>query len=395
MLTVRRLARQMKQEKKAERGRRFKPLGVGLALAASAALVVFLSLAKPQPANANALQEFHRLKPAVSRLFETGDDATAPELLTAFHKIEPATGELSKNGKKIAKSPDGKTTSVRSNVLMKDLVEKHLPEYEKLQDVQYRLDGFKLKAKEAGVEEGSRKYELLKKQFLIASFLHDFVKAGGMTENVYVMVPGRTRIDKVVNGKRVPLSKLKIRWRMDSGKTIKRPAHQASRLPNEFLKDLFSGKPVYVIGGQNAYNFGDCDELEMGYINLLSYFGMTANLVMDSDIHVVSNVRLGSGELWLYVDNTFNCLSVETEKRPTNAGLGVPLNYKLWWFEKRAQMRHRVTVTPEGRERVSSAVEDWMVKEKSGGGKPVSPEEVREILEEALRGIKVQQNDSE
>lgn len=120
----------------------------------------------------------------------------------------------------------------------------------------------------------------------------------------------RSRVEKRVGSSFVPLWELNERFAGGAG-----PADAITRVPELFLADLFAEEPVYRLDDGRgrrrlAHTYGDCDEFEMAYVNLLLALDIPAEVFLPRSLtrksHVRTRVRLEAGgvPVWLEVDNT-------------------------------------------------------------------------------------------
>lgn len=188
---------------------------------------------------------------------------------------------------------------------------------------------------------------------------------GSTMTNIYVIQnhrhsDRRSRILKQVGGERVPLSEVTEQYTGRRGS-----ADDITRVPELFLVDLFSDEPVYELldrrGRQRrAFTYGDCDEFEMAYVNLLAALDMEADVFLPRSIERKSHVRTrveitaGDAPLWLEVDNTRHTARV-SDVRPE--AWSVPANhYNVAWINDHAHRPIQVEVGKEARRRIDDRV---------------------------------------
>lgn len=97
-------------------------------------------------------------------------------------------------------------------------------------------------------------------------------------------------------------NKLLIDTPMSDGSAYESTA-MVDRVPQIFLSDMVSDSPYSHPDYGKFYTFGWCSEKEMAFVNLLTYWGFKAKIVVQG-VHSFTIVKL-SDVSYLMVDNTF------------------------------------------------------------------------------------------
>ena len=186
---------------------------------------------------------------------------------------------------------------------------------------------------------------------------------GTTWSNIYVIQnhagsARRSRILKKVGGTPVALTEFEERFADGGGR-----ADQVTRVPELFLADLFSERPLYELLDtrrrlRRVHTYGDCDEFEMAYVNLLAALGIEADVFLPRSLSRKSHVRTRlaiSGEqapLWLEVDNTHH--TVQTAATRPEAWIVPTRHYNVAWINDHARQSLKIEVGKQARERIDT-----------------------------------------
>ena len=89
-------------------------------------------------------------------------------------------------------------------------------------------------------------------------------------------------------------------------------AAMVDRVPQIFLSDMVSDSPYSHPDYGKFYTFGWCSEKEMAFVNLLTYWGFEAKVVVQG-VHSFTVVKLNNVN-YLMIDNTFDEMYGYTEE---------------------------------------------------------------------------------
>jgi hypothetical protein len=170
----------------------------------------------------------------------------------------------------------------------------------------------------------------------------------------------RSRVEKQVGSSYVPLAELSERFAGGAG-----PADAITRVPELFLADLFADDPVYRLVDSRgrrrlAHTYGDCDEFEMAYVNLLLALDIPGEVflprVLTRKSHVRTRLRLEAGgvPVWLEVDNTH--AGVRAVGSEPEAWSVPRTHYNVAWINDHAQAPLNLDVGRAARERIDARV---------------------------------------
>lgn len=144
-------------------------------------------------------------------------------------------------------------------------------------------------------------------------------------------------------------------------------ADAITRVPEVFLTDLFSEEASYRLlmwdgRRRETHTFGDCDEFEMSYVQLLKPLGIEGDVFLPQSIkrksHARSRLALDAGEftLWVEVDNTRNGVRLFDEQPP---GWEVPRShYNLAWINEHATAPLDIPVGRAARGRLDDRIQE-------------------------------------
>ncbi len=188
---------------------------------------------------------------------------------------------------------------------------------------------------------------------------------GSTMSNIYVIQnhagsSRRSRVQKRVGDDHIPLEALEERFAGGAG-----PADAVTRVPELFLADLFADEPVYRLADsrgrtRRAHTYGDCDEFEMAYVNLLGVLGMEGDVFLPRSLERMSHVRtrvrieVGRVPIWLEVDNTHAGVRVVGE-RP-EAWTVTRSHYNVAWINDHAHAPLHLEVGHAAAERLDARV---------------------------------------
>lgn len=257
-----------------------------------------------------------------------------------FKKYHSSTPEKIAKVAKKKRSVAAASEKVRSDNLIQNLVSKYWRIY-----LQAKEDEFESFCHQHGLNKRSFK---LRKDYSTAKLLYEIVRSDGLLGNKYELIETRKMsIRRIKGDKFVPIG--------DDGK---------ERYPAKMMRDMFSATPKYVtFPDKKLFSFGDCDELEMVYVNLLRNLSMKAKIVMTASNHVQTLVKIGNREY--LVDNSFSIFGHERicSTKCRNWVTGTP-GYKDWrkakayidLVNKRARANAKVIVTEKAATRITNAI---------------------------------------
>ena len=136
-------------------------------------------------------------------------------------------------------------------------------------------------------------------------------------------------------------------------------------------------EPAYVLTfsdgrRRKAHTFGDCDEFEMTYVNLLQTVGIDGEVFLPASItrrdHVRTRLAVGPDDhpVWLEVDNTRDGVAVSGE--PPEAYIPRRHLYNIDWINAHARAELDIPMGRPARERLDARIQGVLGLAEFTGG---------------------------